>query len=301
MRIDVFINVLYKPLQTALALLSLLRHSGRHIDRIYFIEEPPNHPGQHEAIKQVLASRLPSRMEVHQPAHYINWHTPVARESLADEAQRLSIRYQYGWERSDKDFALVMHNDIEVFGDVVGALLANIGEHLAIGQVGGCLFCPAHWAEKCTPDTYLDFKPSRAYLLRLYERMPPGRNLHPYNLSLPEEFTTHPWPLPHCRMNEWCALVNLAQARPITAPHGPAMPLGAMAQCGTEIMDTGVRWFRDISLLGRTCRNFPIQEYLTHHQGGHKAMLDFSAYEQGEARALATLRRDYPGEYPVEG
>lgn len=301
MPIDVFINVLFKPLQTALALLSLLRHSGERLGRVFFIEEPPNHPGQHDALLALLHRRLGERLVHYRPAHYLSWHTPADPARLADEAYRLSIRYQYGWERSTADLALIIHNDIEVFGDIASALAANLGDHLAIGQIGGCLFCPAHWAGKCTPDTYLSFRPSRAYLLRLYERMPEGRNLHPYNRSLPEEFTPHPWPLPHCRVNEWCLLVNLREARPLTAPLGPAMPLGAMARCGDEIMDTGVRWFRDISLLGRTCRNYPVQDHLTHHPGGHKAMNDFAAYEAGEARAAATLARDYPGEFAVEG
>ena len=37
--VSVAINVIGKPIQTALTLLSLVRHCGRHIDKIYFIEE----------------------------------------------------------------------------------------------------------------------------------------------------------------------------------------------------------------------------------------------------------------------
>ena len=37
--VDVAINVFGKPAQTALTLFSLLAHSGRWIDRIYFVEE----------------------------------------------------------------------------------------------------------------------------------------------------------------------------------------------------------------------------------------------------------------------
>ena len=38
-KVDVIINVYGKPWQTLCTLKSLMKHSGNHIDKIYFIEE----------------------------------------------------------------------------------------------------------------------------------------------------------------------------------------------------------------------------------------------------------------------
>ncbi|MGE4298057.1 MAG: hypothetical protein AB7E47_08520 [Desulfovibrionaceae bacterium] len=296
MAIDVCINVLFKPLQTALALFSLLRHSGRHIDRIYFHEENKNPPDMHAPLKRLLRDQL----ECTTLPQYINWHEPVDPSRLGDTAYRHSIRYQWGWERTDKDFLLLIHNDVQFHADIVPPMLAALtgtGEGgdegaIAVGDIGNCGVCPAHHAAICTKETYWDVRPSHAYLMRLYDRMPPGKNVHPYNEDFPEAFRAAPWPLPHCRVNEWCMLIDMRAARAATAPLGPAMPLGAMASCGRHILDTGARWFRDVSLMGHRCRHFPLAGYMT-HRFGHKAMLDEDRYQADELAALKALKKDF--------
>ena len=58
-QVDVAINVYGKPMQTAVALLTLLQHSGQHIGRIWFIEERKQpHGATFERIKERFASRL---------------------------------------------------------------------------------------------------------------------------------------------------------------------------------------------------------------------------------------------------
>jgi len=138
-KVDCAINAFGKPYQTALALLSLLRHSGQHIDTVYFITEPSS-AGDNAA----LLARLPKVVR-YAPRHWL-WSNPVDERRLDDEDYRLSIRYQYAWERSDKRHLFITHNDCVYTGDIIGAMRERIGEAVAIGRVGMCWNCPASWS-----------------------------------------------------------------------------------------------------------------------------------------------------------
>lgn len=315
-RVDCIINVFGKPCQTALTLFSLLKHSGRHIDKIYFIEEKGDtnkgegatqvgdmdfivRMGNNDALLGKLVEM--GKLEYFNPPHWL-WMEPVKREWLADESYRLSQRYQYGWERSDKDFVFITHNDCIYRGDIVGALLGGIGDNIAAGHVGQCWNCPASWSGKCNSDKYWDYRPPLEELKRLYHNIEPpaGLRKRPYHLpEFHEQFQKNPWPLPECRVNEWCALINLKEARGITSPLGPAVPFGAhevgtydKAKGGVWILDTAVQWFRDMSLMGRRCRNFPIYDYMEHVTGS-SSMRTVDRYMANETKALEILEKEF--------
>lgn len=136
-QIDVLINVCGKPYQTALALLTLERACGRHIDRIYFVEENTKHRDVdiHTGHHGFVLDRLRDKISYLQPEIW-NYCFALEPERLADTTYRHAIRYQWGWESTDKDYVLVIHNDAHFHGDVVGAMLDGIGEHIAIGHIG---------------------------------------------------------------------------------------------------------------------------------------------------------------------
>ena len=298
-QIDVLINVCGKPYQTALALLTLERVSGHHIDRIWFVEENTKdldvdiHTGRHGFVLDRLAHKISYlRPEV--------WHYCFALEpeKLGDLTYRQAIRYQWGWESTDKDHVLIIHNDAHFHGDVVGAMLDGIGDHIAIGHVGQCWYCPAAFTGKCGPDSYMDYRPSFAELQDLYKktRAPEGSLMRAYHLPRMHDcFVRQPWPLPECRVNEWCALIDMKKARPLTVPKGRVTPFGAILNVGKQILDVGCGWFRDMHVRGHTCGNFDIYRYMHHDvpPTGQPTLLDRAAYEGRELAALARLRAEF--------
>lgn len=297
--IDVLINVCGKPYQTALALLSLDRACGRHIDRIYFVDENTAHynidmrTGEHRFVRDALRDKIVYTM----PAQW-NYCFELDAARLGDITYRHSIRYQYGWEMTDKDHVLVIHNDATFHGDVVGAMLEAIGENIAIGHVGQCWYCPAAFTGRCGPDAHLSYRPSFDELRELYTRTraPEGSLMRAYHLPrLHAMFLRQPWPLPECRVNEWCALIDMRKARAITVPHGRAAPFGAIFNVGKQILDVGCHWFRDVHLRGLTCKNFDIYRYMHHDvpPTGQPTLLDKERYRDKEQAALARLREEF--------
>uniref|UniRef100_I2PXP2 Uncharacterized protein n=1 Tax=Desulfovibrio sp. U5L TaxID=596152 RepID=I2PXP2_9BACT len=292
-KVDVLINVLGKPCQTTLTLLSLLRHSHRHIGTIYFNEEAATPPGEAQGY-EYLKKRLAGRLVVHKPA-YCHWIRTVDRRRYGDEAVRWSLRYQYGWERSDKRSVLVLHNDCEFFADVVGPMIEGLAGHIAIGHLGACQGCPAFYAGVCDSKRHLAYRPTYPELAALYAGHDYSGPAHcsPFHLAdFNEKYRREPWPLPPCRVNEWCCLVDLEKARPVTVPFGPANPFGAISDCGEYGLDTGAEWFHDVHGLGFTARHFPVSEFMR-HVGGHAAMSDPDLYRRREDEARAKLAAEF--------
>lgn len=293
-KVDCIINVCKKPFQTTLALLSLNRYSGKYIDKIFFIEENLQNDPE-KSSSALIKNRLPN-LEYYIPKYWL-WTNPIDVKRLGEDEYRSSIRYQYGWEKSNKDFIFITHNDCIYHDDIIGAFLKNIGDNIAIGSIGQCWNCPAFWTKKCNSNNYWNYRPSFVELSALYETVEPpsGHTKRPYHIpKFHEQFKNNPWPLPECRVNEWCILINLAIARDLTVPRGIALPFGAMVDGGrgTSVLDIAVGWFRDISIKNFRCKNFPIYDYM-HHTGGHLSMFNFSLYRENENNALKILRTQF--------
>jgi len=282
MTVDVAINVYGKPFQTAVALLSLMRHSGEHINKIYFVKEPKQ-PGSINF--DFISDLLPDKLIVHTPTYW-HWYDRTVAAKLAEEEYRRSLRYQYAWEESSADYLFVTHNDVLYHGDIVGDFLANIGDSVAIGEIGQCWNCPAHTAQLCSSDRYSDFRPSHHELLKLYRE-------HPTNRVGWEQFVDDksPWPLPECRINEWAALIDLAVSKPETIPLGDAFPFGGLT------LDVGTRWFRDMASKGYSFVHRSIAGLASHGWAaggaGHQALFQYDKYELGEAAAYSMLVTDF--------
>ncbi len=298
-KIDCIINTCGKAHQTALTLLSLMRHSGEHIDKIFFINDKKT-MGNHEFI----IDKFSEKIEYYEPKHW-HWMYPVDEKRFDDDKYRLSIRYQYGWENSEKDFVFITHNDCVYHADIIGAFLENIGNHVAIGQIGQCWNCPASWAKKCVDKNYWDYRPSFDALSWLYNSVepPPLRASRPYPL-LHSMFKKNPWPLPECRVNEWSCLINLSIAKELTLPKGPARAFGLFGLAtdeGEVHFDTGAWWFRDISHMDYRCKNFPVYDYMSHKGLGDAALFDKEQYVKNEDEALKRLRQDFAEELEIIG
>ena len=127
-----------------------------------------------------------------------------------------------------------------------------------------------------------------------------------YNLGLRPEFQKNPWPLPECRVNEWCMLVNMAKARPTTFPFGNATPIGAYWASGAKIgetweddvtLDIGVQWFRDLNHLGHIFKDFPVENYIIHDRRGNVALYNHELYVKNEMKAKERLIKEFNDDY----
>lgn len=290
-KIDVVLNVYGKPYQTAVTLLSLLKFSGDLIDKIYFIEEPKQPKGTDFTF---LYRLLKDRLVRFRPKHWL-WVNQTDKSRLQDLDYRLSIRYQYGWEKSDKDFIFLTHNDVLYTGNIIQVLLDNIKDHLAIGSVGQCWNCPASAAKLCKGSHYWEYRPSVDQLTQLLEK---------HQSKLPRKFdekmnyakilkTNEAWPLPECRLNEWVALIDLKKAREITIPNGDAMPFGSYYG-----LDLGTQWFYDVSRLGYKIMDYNFNSIANHgwaseSANGHSALFNKQVYKCSESVAKDVLINEF--------
>lgn len=300
-KVDVLINVFGKPYQTALSILSLLHHSGQHIDKIYFHEEHYTSEFERKG-HSVLLEYLGEQAVYFRLPEWLSSNVINEQRLKEDMGYRFSIRYQYGWEQTDKKYSLVIHNDIQVTGDIVGEMLNNIGEATAIGEIGQCWWCPAGQTGLCSSERYMEYRPSYEELMRIYNENMDYTQRRAYNLGLREEMRAEPWPLPECRVNEWCMLVNMEKARPATHPFGPAVPMGTVFASGSKIgenwdedvsLDTGVQWFRELSLMGHFFADYPIENYIIHDRRGNVALLTPEKYVHNEIGAKRKLQAEF--------
>jgi hypothetical protein len=284
--VDVAINVYGKPYQTAVTLLSLLKHSGTWIDRIYFIEERRQPEGTD--LRPVL--RLLGDRVTHYRPQFWFWVDDERKYGWAFRwsAVRRSIRYQYGWEKSDKPYLFVLHNDVLFDGDLVGRYLREIGSYAGVGPIGQCWNCPAFAAQVCEPSRYADYQPSRAELRALAEQYPAPRKSE-YERVFPD----HSWPLPECRLNEFAALLHLDSVRSLTMPLGAFYPFGMYGG-----FDTGVHWFHQMNRAGHRFRHVDLAPDAVHGwaseaRSGHGSLFDTNRYQAEERAARARLNDEF--------
>lgn len=298
--VDVTVNILAKPFMTSLAILSLLRESRQHINKLWLQFEPVGSKYDRitsECIFEFLTEKNIVPCEASQSHIWVDKDT-AEMDRMNDPAFRYGIRYQYAYEKSASRFLFTIHNDVYFMKDLLGALLANIGEAFAIGQLGQCWNCPAANSylthrlmgrEPCRPDTYQNFRPTTAELCALYDQAEKdGIFVRPYGREgFAGDFTEQPWPLPECRINEWACLINLDLAR-----QKGVFPFGGYKDCAGHRLDIGVAWFRDLHQKGLIAKHFDIKPYMKHWIGtGNKSA---QRYAQQEDNALRILHKHFP-------
>ncbi len=283
-KVDVAVCCYGKPYQTAVALASLLEHSGRHIDRIYFQEELQQPHGDGVAL---VAGCFPGRNLIHyKPALHLGW-SATDRARLGDANYRRSMRYQHAWEDSDKDFLFIMHNDCLFTSDIIGGMLDRLsdGVYSGVGWIGQCWNCPASYARLCSGDHYEHYRPSWEDALRLVAEFPAPRttaaNIDP----------NAPMPLPECRLNEFGCLISLKKTR------GLVLPIGEVAPFAEFVTDIGTEWFRGLVLRGHRFLNWyhgMSHAWFSRDTNGHSAVFSRSIYEESELKARDYLREHHP-------
>ena len=302
--VDVAVNIFAKPWQTALSLLSLHRQSGQHINTWWLQFEPVGSKFDQLSpywIVPYLNKELNLNVRVHQPDEW-QARTPADPEKLKSLDYRRQLRYGAAFEDSQSPFLFLVHNDVFIRRNLVKALLQNIGDAFAIGQLGQCWNCPASNREiaasvgcdACAPATYCDFRPDFETLGKLYkEARTKGFPARPYDRdNFSEEFEQQPWPLPECRINEWACLINMDLARDVKIPEGDVWPPGAYRECSSHNLDVVTPFFRDMHAHGFRARHFNIKPYMDHWIGtGNKSRI---RYTYSEDRAKSLLEKFFP-------
>lgn len=301
-KIDVAINIFAKPLRTSLSILSLLQQCGQHLDTVWLQFEPMGIQGDlisPYAIYEYLQEKSNIHCQISQPQIWLA-REAVTEADFANPVRRLAIRYEYAFEQSKARLLFLMHNDVFIYKDLLGAMRAQLDNAFAIGQIGQCWNCPASHEEltqtilnrpACTPETYRDFKPNHTELCQLYAAAQARQIFaRPYALKT-GEFANQPWPLPECRVNEWACLLDLQKTRPLCEPQGSAYPPGAYRACGEYNLDIGVPWFRDLHKAKLEAKNFDLKPYMEHFVGTGKNTP--IRYAKAEDKALQILRRHF--------
>jgi hypothetical protein len=284
--VDVAINAYGKPYQTAVTLLTLIKHSGDWINKIYFVEEAKQ---PEPANFQFLLDLLSDKIDYFRPDVWL-WTNNVKFNFLLKFTRyRYAIRYQRAWEKSDQKYLLVTHNDVYFKQDLVGRYLNDIGAASGIGRIGQCWGCPAFAAKLCHPEIYTDYKPNYEEVMRIAKEYPQARTSQYHKVVDPAA----PWPLPECRLNEYVALINLEKTRKDTIPLGKGSAFGS-----SDRLDTAVKWFADMNNMGHTFKHFDYDAHAIHSwvslkNAGHDALFDKDLYQYEESVAKEVLKNEF--------
>jgi hypothetical protein len=288
-KIDVCINVFGKPYQTLITLKTLLNHSGHLIDKIYFIEErsqPIDY--DYKIIKENLKYKNLIR---YVPQFYFWVNQTSINNTIKDEKYRLSLRYQYGLEKTNKKYILVIHNDVLFTGDIVSELLSEIGDCFTIGNIGQCWNCPLKFEGICDSDlleSNCNNQLSYDEIINLVDKHPTTRTSSVGKYFIDKN---KPFPMPECRVNEWCALINVDDYKKEVIPNGDVFPFG-----GNYGIDIGHVWFKQMVDKKYKFKNYNIYNFMTHaffseDNNGHSSMIHKSIYDENEQRAKDYLNK----------
>jgi len=277
-KVDVIINVYGKPWQTLCTLKSLEKKSGEYIDKIFLIKEKEQ--PYNENIDWIF-DKL-NNVEVYTPnlysftSHNVNYNS---------ENERFKIRYQYGFERSDKKFIFITHNDVLYCGDIISDMLSKIGDSIGIGEIGQCWNCPAKSNGLCSGEKFYEWNPNYEDILKF--KLPHVRT------RIEDINKKNPKPMPECRLNEWSCLINRESSNKETFPNGNTPFFG---QYG---IDLGVPWFKSLHNKGYTFvdyrKNFIHTYWST--TSGYPTQLNKELYDISENNAKEYFEKNFNYDY----
>lgn len=255
-KVDVIIQVYGKPYQTICTLKSLIKHSGKWIDKIYFLEEFEHPFG--DKVKWVVDKF--DNIIHHKYDKKVNIYGIKSKDVPLE-----NIRHQFGIENSNKKYVFVTHNDVLYTEDIIGNMLENIGDNVGIGEIGQCWNCPAKAKGLCSGETFYDYNPTYEEVIAL--------GLPHIRTRIDNVSKLHPKPLPECRLNEWACLIDreacIKEGRPFF---------------GEFDDDSGTEWFKAMHFKGYKFKDYRkdfIHMYWA-NTGGHQVEQHKDLYRTSE-------------------
>lgn len=281
-KIDICLNVFGKPYQTIVTLKSLLKYSSQHIDKIFLIEEE-NQPIDYnfDLIKNEVNYDGLIRFK---PKHFLWVNGTDYNLYQTNKDYKYSIRYEYGLNNTDKSHILLIHNDVFFQKDIVGELLNEDENFFGIGRVGQCWNCPLFYENLCSGEKLsknLENNFDYDFIFDvIYKHNTTRTFIHQNKID-----KLKPLPLPECRINEWCMLINVDLYKKEVLENKRVVPFGGYFQ-----MDIGDLWFKQMVDLGYKFKNFDIDKYITHAYfsitgNGHSSLFDSNKYQMEEVEA----------------
>ncbi|HMT01714.1 MAG TPA: hypothetical protein PKD00_00150 [Burkholderiales bacterium] len=268
MKVDVVIHVYGKPWQTLCTLKSLMLYSSEHIDKIYFVTEP----------------KQPYNEKVDWVIDYFDniiQYTPIKSilmnicKNVNNEIERHSMYCQYALEKTDKQYIFVTHNDILYTDDIIGDMINNIEDNIAIGELGQCWNCPAQ--QFCGGGAkWNSWNPTEEEINQIKEKLPYVRTS--LNNLTPNKFKL----MPECRLNEWACLINVELSNKETYPNGNTPFFGEFH------VDSGTAWFKSLYLKGYNFKDYRknySHTYWSDLSNGYQTVLKENYYWKAEQKA----------------
>lgn len=260
MKIDVAVNSYRKPESLIYTLLSL-KQSDRHqlIDTIYINDDCSN-DGTIQQYQQTafLEAMQPIQIKLRTNKKNTGYGRKIVTPQLFfTQLNKLKltkanykqirrygfyssndVRYQWAINQTDKNYLLIIHDDILFKQDICALYLTSItqlAQGAIVGDLGQCWICKEKELATCTPaKVNQGIYPNPHFPLT---RSDQG--------ALPDFFERR------CRINEWCCLLNVRLARSLK-PHY----FGNYEDKG----DVGAYWFSEILQRGyHFCDPLPTQ------------------------------------------
>ena len=264
-KVDVSIAFYGKPYQAIVTIKTLMQYSGQHIDKIYLSRERLQPHDDYVGIFKIIDyfRNDPSvKLVVQYPHYFLGLGVRDHERAKVDTRFRQSIMYQYPLEVSDKKYLVVMHNDMLFYGDMIGDMLKEFEKGpknlVGVGSIGQCWSCPAgpDWGNKCNSKMFEQYVPTTEEAIALAEaHATPRRDIQ---LKVIRNGRTHI--LTECRLNEYCAMIDLEKYRKETLPNGDIGCYGG----GWNGVDTATIWSHDMFKRGYTFRHLTLEDYTRH-------------------------------------
>lgn len=288
-KIDVIINVFGKPWQTLVSLKTLLKHSSDYIDKIYFIEEPQQPNGDNVSW---VVDELNYKNTVHFKPKYSLWINGTDRNRYVQEEEyMMSLRYEYGIRMTDKKYVMIIHNDVLFTSDIIQPFINNINGGFGIGLIGQCWNCPLFHETMCDGSKYNSVNHNYMEVMRAVNKHPQSRTFIFQGIIN----QNNPKPMPECRINEWCCLIDADLYKQNVIPNGNVLPFG-----GYFKVDLADAWFEGMVNNGYKAEFYniyqnmkhgyfedtkPTPEYCLNSHNGHSALFNQSIYLSEEEQA----------------
>lgn len=298
-RVDVSIAFYGKPYQAIVTIKTLMQYSGQHIDKIILSRERRQPHDDYIGIFKIIdyfRNDPEVKLEVQYPKYHLGLGVLDIERAKTDTEWRRSIMYQYALETTDKKYLCIMHNDMLYYGDMIGDMLSEFDKGpenlVGVGSIGQCWSCPAgpDWANKCDSTKFEEYVPTREEALELaasYDT--PRRDIQ---LRVISEGRVHI--LPECRLNEYCAMIDVEKYRKETIPNGTIGCYGG----GWRGIDTATVWSHDMYKKGYRFKHLTLEDYTRHAPfddtgSGTKANTSSGIYWHAERKAEEYINEQF--------
>ena len=294
-KVDVCVIYFGKPYQTILSVLTLLKFSREHINKVYITVEkkqPYDTYGDIYKVIQALGGLV--TLDLHYPDFFYDLDTLDDQKVKRHDGYRWSIPYQFALETSTMKHLFIMHNDMVFHRDMIGEMLTVITEHPTMagtGSIGQCWSCPANAARLCGGSVFQQYVPGQAEAIALHEKYDTPRKEK--DIEILKTGRVHP--LPECRLNEYACMIDLEIYRKTTLPFSDNVCFGG--NWGFTA-DLGTGWFHQMVNQGYEFRHFVLEDYAIHSQftsagQGIGAYSNQENYLISEGNALAYLQENF--------